>query len=441
MKIWHLTRTAWGGAGQYCLRLSAALRRRGLDSHVLLGDSRPTEGAELISPPTNPFSKTLARLWIGLLNRCACATFHTGYRFGRWQPPQPIAPGDIVHLHGLTGWLGFNALEAIIPPGARVFWTAHDLWILSGGCVVHNGCDRYTQACRSCPLLPWPMSSLSRLEWNRKRRFIRRRRVRPLANSRWTAQRIGVSPLFSTRPDVPIVPPIVDEAYFATPPLPGLPQELNLSPDRFVIGLGARALTDIAKGIPEFLDHLAHHSSLKCRVTVLLAGDGTIVGRVPSPGAHNHSEPVGRVPPPGTQSGTNSGAACPHPAMPASLDCRFLGPLTDPHQLARFYRACDFFISPSHMETFGMMLLEAQACGTPVLAFSVGGTAEAVCPQGTHGLVAPNDFHAMLSKLSSLMAQKKKLHELGQQAGLWVKQNFSADTIAQRQQAIYESSF
>jgi glycosyltransferase involved in cell wall biosynthesis len=409
--------------------------------------------------------KAATRLWVGLLNRSARATFHTGFRPGRWQTPRPIAPGDIVHLHSLTGWLGFGALEAIIPQGARIFWTAHDLWPLSGGCVVHNGCDRYTHGCRSCPLLSSPIKWLSRLEFNRKRRFIRRLHITPIANSRWTADHIRSSLLFPpfsqshavTLPrcdapaGVPVVPPIVDDAFFEAPSLPALRTQLHLPPDRRVLGLGARALTDQAKGIPEFLQHLARHPSLKSSVTVLLAGGGTIpVGRVSSPGAQKDSiqndkclfmsQPgsadwQSAVSPIGNRRGSGTSDAL---YNPVGLDCRFLGPLTDPHQLARFYHACDVFISPSRMETFGMMLLEAQASGTPVLAFSTGGTAEAVCPQAADGLVARDDFPGLLSKLSSLLAEKSTLHERGVRAALWVKQNFSADAIAQRQQAIYE---
>src|SRR5207248_4631207 len=39
----------------------------------------------------------------------------------------------------------------------------------------------------------------------------------------------------------------------------------------------------------------------------------------------------------------------------------------DPHELARYYRAADLFVHPGVQETFGLVALESQACGTPVV--------------------------------------------------------------------------
>ncbi|MET8467925.1 glycosyltransferase, partial [Micromonospora zamorensis] len=56
---------------------------------------------------------------------------------------------------------------------------------------------------------------------------------------------------------------------------------------------------------------------------------------------------------------------------------RFLPPLTG-DDLPALYRAADLVAVPSHNESFGLVALEAQACGTPVLAAAVGGLVTAV---------------------------------------------------------------
>ena len=67
---------------------------------------------------------------------------------------------------------------------------------------------------------------------------------------------------------------------------------------------------------------------------------------------------------------------------------RALGRLNSAEEIAQVYYASDVFVSPSAMETFGMALAEAQACGTPVAAFDVGGVRDAVSEECAEYLVA-----------------------------------------------------
>jgi D-inositol-3-phosphate glycosyltransferase len=66
---------------------------------------------------------------------------------------------------------------------------------------------------------------------------------------------------------------------------------------------------------------------------------------------------------------------------------RFLPP-QPPERLAEHYRAADVAVVPSHNESFGLVALEAQACGTPVVAAAVGGLRTAV-RDGVSGVLVP----------------------------------------------------
>jgi D-inositol-3-phosphate glycosyltransferase len=80
---------------------------------------------------------------------------------------------------------------------------------------------------------------------------------------------------------------------------------------------------------------------------------------------------------------------------------RFLPP-QPPEQLAEHYRAADVAVVPSHNESFGLVALEAQACGTPVVAAAVGGLHTAV-DDGVSGLLVagrdPGDYAAAVARV------------------------------------------
>jgi glycosyltransferase involved in cell wall biosynthesis len=63
---------------------------------------------------------------------------------------------------------------------------------------------------------------------------------------------------------------------------------------------------------------------------------------------------------------------------------RWLG-LLPREELARVYAAADIFVMPSKSETFGLVMLEAMACGTPVAAYPVDGPLEVLGPAQPHG--------------------------------------------------------
>ncbi|NYD47194.1 D-inositol-3-phosphate glycosyltransferase [Actinomadura luteofluorescens] len=77
-------------------------------------------------------------------------------------------------------------------------------------------------------------------------------------------------------------------------------------------------------------------------------------------------------------------------------------PPSPQHELADWYRAADVTVVPSHSESFGLVAVESQACGTPVVASRVGGLCTAVA-DGESGVLIPGhdpaDYAAVLRRL------------------------------------------
>jgi D-inositol-3-phosphate glycosyltransferase len=63
----------------------------------------------------------------------------------------------------------------------------------------------------------------------------------------------------------------------------------------------------------------------------------------------------------------------------------------DHHQIAQWYSAADCVVVPSYLESFGLVALEALACGTPVIAATTGGMAEYIAPGRNGFLFEPGD--------------------------------------------------
>ncbi|MCP4141490.1 MAG: glycosyltransferase family 1 protein [Chloroflexi bacterium] len=101
--------------------------------------------------------------------------------------------------------------------------------------------------------------------------------------------------------------------------------------------------------------------------------------------------------------------------------------------LPYYYSAAEVLLMPSHYESFGMVALEAMACGTPVIASQVGGLAYLV-KDGETGYHVPFDSPEVLSeKLGALLGDCKLRKKMGEQAAIYAKeyawQKISAEII------------
>ncbi len=105
--------------------------------------------------------------------------------------------------------------------------------------------------------------------------------------------------------------------------------------------------------------------------------------------------------------------------------------------LPYYYSASDVVVVPSHYESFGMVALEAMACGVPVVASQVGGLAYLV-QDGVTGFTVPVDDPRALAERLSLLLQYPDLRaRLGRQAAEMAKE-YAWDRIADQMIAVYQ---
>jgi D-inositol-3-phosphate glycosyltransferase len=99
-------------------------------------------------------------------------------------------------------------------------------------------------------------------------------------------------------------------------------------------------------------------------------------------------------------------------------------------RLALYYTAADVCVIPSHYEPFGLVAIEAMACGTPVVASAVGGLKFTVVSEETGLLVPPHDVSKFAHAIGRILSDDLWAHKIRKQASARVQQNFSWTGVA-----------
>jgi phosphatidyl-myo-inositol dimannoside synthase len=123
---------------------------------------------------------------------------------------------------------------------------------------------------------------------------------------------------------------------------------------------------------------------------------------------------------------------------------QFLGEI--PHDaLLRCYQQCDVFALPNRtvdqdFEGFGMVLVEAQACGKAVIAGASGGTAETMHVPDTGRVVPCETPEPLANTLAELLADNELRRRMGQAARRWVEAKFDWEPLALQAGMLFDIS-
>ena len=115
--------------------------------------------------------------------------------------------------------------------------------------------------------------------------------------------------------------------------------------------------------------------------------------------------------------------------------CHLNGPIED---VVKVYQDSSIFVLSSRFEGFGMVLVEAMACGLPVVSFDCPAGPDEIITDGVDGLLVPSgDVHTLAEKLMLLMSDENLRRRLGQQARQ-TAQRYDMATLADQWTALFE---
>jgi phosphatidylinositol alpha-1,6-mannosyltransferase len=124
---------------------------------------------------------------------------------------------------------------------------------------------------------------------------------------------------------------------------------------------------------------------------------------------------------------------------------RFMGEIVD-RALIQCYQQCDLFVLPNRqvgqdIEGFGMVLVEAQSCGKPVIAGASGGTAETMQIPETGQVVDCTKPDELSRAIAHRLADPQQLERMGECARNWAISRFDWWSIAKRASQLFESGY
>lgn len=114
-----------------------------------------------------------------------------------------------------------------------------------------------------------------------------------------------------------------------------------------------------------------------------------------------------------------------------------LGGIHDEIQLAKAYSAADLFLFPTRADTFGLVAQEAIACGTPVVAFRVGGVSDLVRPDITGYLAEPGNADDFRRGIMHLLGDDARRNQMGNHSRAIALEEYSLERYRQEYLSLY----
>lgn len=347
-----------GGAARAAYRLHCGLLAAGVKSQIL-AQSKTSDDFNVIGPETI-VQKAIGQIRSKIDNLLIYPYKHRSKSLfsPNWVPLSSVVDRindidpDIVHLHWVNG--GMIRIEDIAQIKAPIIWSLHDMWAFTGGCHYDEECGRYKNYCGNCPILGSNKEQdlSARIYFKKKKVYSRIKQLSFIGLSRWLTDCAKESSLLKNR-SVFNLPNSICTTSFAPIDKSFARELFNLPQDKKLVLFGAMgATTDPRKGFKE----------LAIALQKIDFGDTELVV---------------------------FGSCKPHTSQGFKQKTYYLGQLNDDVSLRALYNAADVLVVPSLQENLSNAIMEALACGTPVVGFEIGGNGDLVEHKKTGYLAQP----------------------------------------------------
>lgn len=422
-----------GGAEKVAWNLFTAYRERGHASWLAVGYKR-SDAPNILEIPRPPQSVPWARVcwtlhrWLTPLGKRVRGVGRLRYWLrtlaGGWPEIErewgqedfnfpgsrrllqllPHRP-DIVHCQNLHGDYFDLRILPRLSHQVPVILTLHDAWLLSGHCAHSFACERWRTGCGHCPdltIYPAIKRDVTAYNWRRKRNIYARSRFYIATPSQWLMDKVRKSMLIAGVEEYRVVPNGVDLSIF---------QPADRQAVRAMLGIpqDAKVLLFTANSIRQNI--WKDYQTMRAAVVRVAERFHDQRIRFVALGEDAPPEQIGQA------------------------EVCFVPYQKDSETVARYYQAADVYVHAARADTFPNTVLEALACGVPVVATAVGGIPEQVkgaemagcglrvanlnrygLEEATGVLVPPGNVEAMASGIVALLTNDTLRYQLGESA-------------------------
>lgn len=306
---------------------------------------------------------------------------------------------DIIHLHNLHGnYFNLKSLRTIAKE-KPIVWTLHDMWAFTGHCSYSYACDKWQSECKECP----DLSIYPALYWDNTRYLFRKRkkiydnlRLNIIVPSLWLKQKVEKSILKD--------------------------QNINL----------------IYNGIN--IDELKPYNKILARNELKLPVDKKIILFLAAGGKNddrkgwNYTEEIIKFC--GDYLFLCIGGKSQEKQVKNLININYI---ESKEILAKYLSAADIFLFPSLAENFPLVILEAMACGTPIVSFDVGGVKEAMVHSQNGYIAKYKDIKDLLSGIKYLSElDNNETRRMAENSIERVKNNFSLEIMTEKYSKLYQ---
>ena len=283
------------------------------------------------------------------------------------------------------------------------------MWAFTGGCHYSAGCQGYQADCASCPQLSNDLYNLPQAILKDKLELLNHPNLAIVTPGKWMADCAKNSSLFHDR-RIEVIPYSLETEIFQPLDKSEAKKLINIDSDCLTILVGAQTGKEKRKGFIELIKVLETCGTYPFFQDIVQANKFRLIcfGE-PNEELNNLDLPI-----------------------------LSLGTINCDQKLSQIYAAANLFLLSSLEDNFPNTMLEAMSCGTPVIAFNIGGIPDLIQDKITGRIVPPANLDAMAEAIIESLSNSNELERMGKVCRQVMEENYYLSRQAHQYLDLYQ---